>query len=164
METAFDAHDLRKAFGRFATGVTVVTAAGTQGERIGVTANSFTSVSMSPPLISWNYRRDARGLPLFMHSDFFAIHVLGQHQMHLSPRFASAIPDRFEGMAASTNQEGVPIIQGCNATFECRKWSVVEAGDHVIILGEVLRYSHQERTPLVFHGGSYLQWPEPLRA
>ncbi|MGA0571318.1 flavin reductase family protein [Variovorax sp. VNK109] len=164
MENLFDTRDLRRAFGRFATGVTVVTAALPDGQRIGVTANSFTSVSMSPPLISWNYRRDARGLPLFMEAGHFAIHVLGQHQMHLSPRFASALPDRFDGVPLSEGWGGAPLIDGCSATFECRKWSIVEAGDHVIILGEVLRYSHTDCTPLVFHGGDYLQWPEARQA
>lgn len=164
MDTGFDMRDLRKAFGRFATGVTVVTAALPDGQRIGVTANSFTSVSMTPPLISWNYRRDARGLPLFMQASHFAIHVLGQHQMHLSPRFAAAVPDRFEGLPVSEGMGGAPVLGGCSATFECRKWSVVEAGDHVILLGEVLRYTHDDSPPLVFHGGGYLQWPQARQA
>lgn len=164
METIFDTRDLRKAFGRFATGVTVVTAALPDGQRIGITANSFTSVSMTPPLVSWNYRREALGLAAFMQASHFAVHVLGQHQMHLSPQFASPVADRFAGVAVSEGLGGVPLIDGCAATFECRAWSTVDAGDHVIILGEVLRYTHTDAAPLVFHGGSYLQWPQALRA
>ncbi|MBN9408597.1 MAG: flavin reductase family protein [Burkholderiales bacterium] len=159
LDTEFDARDLRKAFGRFATGVTVVTAALPDGRRVGITANSFTSVSMSPPLVSWNYRRDAFGLALLMQASHFAVHVLAEDQMHLSPQFASPVPDRFAGVSVSEGLGGVPLIDGCGATFECRLWSTFEAGDHVIIVGEVLRYTHSDAPPLVFHAGSYLQWP-----
>ncbi|VFR32550.1 Nitrilotriacetate monooxygenase component B [plant metagenome] len=160
MEPGFDARDLRKAFGRFATGVTVVTTLLPDGQRIGVTANSFTSVSISPPLISWNYRREALGLAAFLQAPHFAVHVLGQHQLHLSPQFASPVADRFVGVELETGFGGVPLIKDCAATFECCQWSTVDAGDHVILLGQVLRYMHSDAPPLVFHAGGYLQWPQ----
>jgi flavin reductase (DIM6/NTAB) family NADH-FMN oxidoreductase RutF len=160
MELRFDARDLRKAFGRFATGITVVTTKLPDGQRIGLTANSFTSVSMSPPLVSWNYRREALGFAAFVQAQHFAIHVLGQHQLHLSPQFASSAPDRFRGVELETGMGDVPLIKNCAATFECRQWSTVEAGDHVILLGEVLRYTHSDAPPLVFHAGAYMQLPQ----
>jgi len=159
MEQIFDPRLLRQAFGRYATGVTVVTARLSDGKQIGVTANSFTSVSMSPPLISWNYRRDAFGYEAFLGARHFAVHVLGHHQRHLSPQFASAVADRFKDVELDEGLGGVPLIRDCGATFECRQWSTVEAGDHVIILGEVLRFTHNDTAPLVFHAGSYLQLP-----
>lgn len=158
MVPEFDVRSLRKAFGRFATGVTVVTSTLSDGQRIGVTANSFTSVSMEPPLISWNYRRDALGFAAFLQAPHFAVHVLTEHQAHLSPKFAAPVPDRFEDVDVETGIGGVPLIKDCGATFECHLWSTVEAGDHVIIIGEVMRYTHNDLPPLVFHAGSYLQW------
>lgn len=164
MEPHFDARDLRNAFGRFATGVTVVTTVLPNGQPIGLTANSFSSVSMSPPLVSWNYRREALGFAAFVGASHFAVHVLGQHQLHLSPQFASSVPDRFQGLELETGLGGVPLIKDCAAVFECRQWSTVEAGDHVILLGEVLRYMHNDAPPLVFHAGRYMQWPQAQRA
>lgn len=157
MTHSFDPRDLRKAFGRFATGVTVITAALPGGRRFGVTANSFTSVSLSPPLVSWNYRLAALGLPAFLQARHFAIHVLAEGQMFLAQRFASGMVDRFEGVPIKTGLGDVPLIEGCNAVFQCSRWSTVEAGDHMIILGEVLRYDHRDAPPLLFHSGGYVQ-------
>lgn len=159
-----DLRNLRKAFGRFATGVTVVTSRLSDGQPIGVTANSFTSVSMAPPLVSWNYRRDALGFGAFLKAPHFAIHVLGQHQAHLSPQFAASVPDRFEDVEVEAGIGGIPLIKDCGATFECRQWSTVDAGDHVIIIGEVLRYTHNDLPPLVFHAGTYVRLPQGARA
>lgn len=155
MSPEFDSKDLRRAFGRFATGVTVVTTVLSDGQLIGITANSFASVSLSPPLISWNYRRQARACEAFMRAEHFAVHVLAQDQQHLSPQFAAPVADRFAGVDIESGIGGVPLIPDCAATFECRLWSTVDAGDHVIILGEVKRFTHNDALPLVFHGGSY---------
>lgn len=146
--------DLRKAFGSFATGVTIVTTcAGKQP--VGFTANSFASVSMEPPLLSWNYRKAAHGVAAFLEAEYFAIHVLGLDQQHLSTQFASPVVERFAGLSLREGLGGIPVIEGCSATFECRRWSTVDAGDHVIFIGEVLRYAHDALPPLVFHGGNY---------
>ena len=158
---ALDRRDYRNALGRFATGVTVVTTCASNGLPIGVTANSFTSVSMAPPLVSWNYRLEAAGLQAFLDAEYFAIHVLSQRQKLLSPQFSSATADRFAGVDVQVGLGNLPIIPNSLAIFECRKWSTLEAGDHVILLGEVLRYSYNEEPPLVFHGGTYTQLPEP---
>jgi 3-hydroxy-9,10-secoandrosta-1,3,5(10)-triene-9,17-dione monooxygenase reductase component len=136
-----DVRNLRKAFGRCATGVTVVTSRLSDIQPIGVTANSFTSMSISPALVSWNYRSEALGFGAFLKAPYFAIRVLGQCQAALSPQFAASVPDRFAGVDVEEGIGGVPLIKGCGATFECRQWSAVEAGDHVIIIGEVLRYT-----------------------
>lgn len=164
MTPAFDPLHLRRAFGRFATGVTVVTSVGPDGRLIGVTVNSFASVSMTPPLVSWNYRREALAFAALAGAPHFAVHVLGRHQRQLSSQFASNAADRFAGVEVSRGIGNVPVITGCAAVFECRQWSTVEAGDHAIILGEVLRYAHDDAPPLVFHGGDYLTWPEATAA
>ncbi len=154
------ARNLRKPFGQCATGVTVVTSRLSNGQPMIVMANSFTSVSISPALVSWNYRSEALGFGAFVKAPYFAIHVLGQCQAALSRQFAASVPDRFAGVDVEEGIGGIPLIKSCGATFECRQWSAVEAGDHVIIIGEVLRYTHNDLPPLVFHAGGYLQWPE----
>jgi flavin reductase (DIM6/NTAB) family NADH-FMN oxidoreductase RutF len=152
---SFDQRDLRRAFGCFATGVTVVTAALPSGQRIGLTANSFASVSIEPPLISWNYRRSAQSLGVLLATKHFAVNVLAADQQALSRQFADPTVDRFSGVSTRPGYGGVPLIAGCIATFECERWATVDAGDHIIFIGRVLRYSHTERTPLIFLGGSY---------
>jgi 3-hydroxy-9,10-secoandrosta-1,3,5(10)-triene-9,17-dione monooxygenase reductase component len=158
--TAINPLDLRKAFGRFATGVTVVTTC-VQGEPLGFTANSFASVSMAPPLVSWNYRKAAFGLSHFLAAEYFAVNVLGLDQQHLSTQFATGSGPRFAGVSVRAGLGQVPVIEGCSATFECRLRDTLEAGDHVIFVGEVLRYEHDERPPLVFHAGGYSRLAAP---
>ena len=155
--------DLRKAFGSFATGVTVVTTCA-QNRPVGFTANSFASVSMAPPLVSWNYRKAAYGVAAFLEAEHFAIHVLGLDQQHISKRFASPVAERFAGIPLREGLGGLPVIQGCSATFECRRWSTLDAGDHVIFIGEVLRYTHEALPPLVFHGGNYVRLADAVLA
>ena len=151
--------DLRKAFGSFATGVTVITTC-VGGQPVGFTANSFASVSMEPPLISWNYRKSAFGVAAFLEAEHFAVNVLGVDQQALSRQFASPVGERFAGVSLREGLGGVPVIEGCSATFECRRWSTLDAGDHVIFIGEVLRYAHAALPPLVFHGGNYARLAE----
>lgn len=150
-----DLRNLRNAFSQFATGVTVVTTVTEDGERIGVTANSFTSLSMDPPMVLWCPGRHLRSLPAFEHSTHFAINVLASDQHELSGKFARGASDKFEGVSTHEGVAGLPVLDGTVATFECRTVARHEAGDHVIYIGEIERYTHSEGKPLVFHGGSY---------
>jgi flavin reductase (DIM6/NTAB) family NADH-FMN oxidoreductase RutF len=152
---AIDPLDLRRAFGRFATGVTVITFRLDDGRRVGFTANSFASVSLDPPLISWNYRRESPHLASLLACRHFVVHVLAASQIELSRRMARAAPDKFAGLTVHDGVGGTPRIPGSLATFECENWKTVEAGDHIIFLGRVLRYEHADGEPLVFVNGRY---------
>lgn len=152
---AFDPLDLRAAFGQFATGVTVVTTLAGDGERIGVTANSFTSLSMDPPLVLWCPGRHLRSLPAFEEASHFTINVLASDQQHLSRQFATGASDKFDGVLLRDGVAGIPVLEGTLATFECETVARHEAGDHVIFIGQIRHYAHAAAAPLVFHGGSY---------
>ncbi|WP_426242149.1 flavin reductase family protein [Nocardioides sp. LHG3406-4] len=150
--------DYRQALGQYPTGVIVITTRGSTGSRIGVTANSFTSVSLDPPLISWSPSRTASDLPQLTRAPYFAVNVLAAEQRHLARRFAlsaTQVRDKFEDVAVTDGIGGLPLIEGAVARFECRTVRHIEAGDHLIILGEVRRYDVSGGTPLVFHSGDY---------
>jgi flavin reductase (DIM6/NTAB) family NADH-FMN oxidoreductase RutF/2-polyprenyl-6-methoxyphenol hydroxylase-like FAD-dependent oxidoreductase len=154
-EAAFDARDLRRAFGQYATGVTVVTCRGQEGQRVGMTANSFTSVSMDPPLVLWCPNKNAPSLEDFTAASHFAINVLSANQQDFSRQFATPAEDKFAGADCRDGLAGVPVLPGTVASFECRTVATYDAGDHVIVLGEVERYAAPGGEPLVFHSGFY---------
>ncbi|MBG0830664.1 flavin reductase family protein [Planomonospora sp. ID67723] len=146
---------LRDAFGQFATGVAVVTTATPDGERAGVTVNSFTSVSLDPPLVLWCLSRRAPSAPVFLRAGRFAVNVLGEDQGHLSRRFATPSPDKFAGVETRPGPGGLPVLAGTLAYFACRTAGVHEGGDHLIVIGEVEHFHRAEGDPLVFHAGGY---------
>jgi flavin reductase (DIM6/NTAB) family NADH-FMN oxidoreductase RutF len=152
---SFDRHDFRKALGQFSTGVTVVTTRGIDGRRVGMTANSFSSVSLDPPLVLWSLARQAPSLADFTAASHFAINVLAAHQHHLSRRFSTPLADKFGGVDCSEGTAGVPLIDGAIARFVCRNVRQHDGGDHLIFIGEVERYERFEGAPLVFHAGRY---------
>ncbi|MEO7055316.1 MAG: flavin reductase family protein [Caldimonas sp.] len=153
---AFDSADFRAALAMFATGVTIVTARDAHGAPVGLTANSFNSVSLAPPLVLWSLSRQAGTMPAFARGSHYGIHILAAGQHALAERFASRDVDRFAGVAWREGRNGVPLIDGAAAVFECFNRSRYEEGDHVIFVGEV---EHCERNdgaqPLIFHGGRY---------
>ncbi|WP_448681195.1 flavin reductase [Pseudomonas nicosulfuronedens] len=151
----FDGRALRDAFGSFATGVTIVTTAGPDGMDIGLTANSFSSVSLDPPMVLWSLARTSLNMDAFRNSGHFAVHILSADQEALSSRFASKGIDRFEGLALERGPEGIPLLPDCMARFTCRLAYQYEGGDHVIFVGEIVDFGHSARKPLVFHGGRY---------
>lgn len=151
----FDPRELRNALGQFATGVTVITTVTPAGERVGVTANSFTSVSMDPPLVLWCPGRHLRSLPHFECATHFAINVLASDQHELSRRFGAPDGDKFLDVPVRSGIAGLPVLEGTLATFECRTIARHEAGDHVIYVGQVEGFRHEPARPLVFHGGGY---------
>lgn len=155
LDAGFDAQRYRRALGAFATGVTVLTTRAADGARVGVTCNSFNTLSLSPPLVLWSLRRDSASLAAFIESGHFAVNILAHDQEALSRNFASRKTDRFEGIASHDGMAGVPLIDGAITRLECRLTQHLEGGDHILFIGEVLRYTHEDRPALVFHNGGY---------
>ena len=151
----FDARDFRRALGQFATGVTVVTTCTTDGRRVGLTVNSFSSVSLDPPLVLWSLARNATSFADFSAATHFAINVLGAGQHHLSRQFSTPLPDKFAGVECAKGSTGGPLLDGVIAHFVCRKVQEYDGGDHVVFLGEVEDYKWFDGEPLVFHSGRY---------
>ncbi|MDE2615289.1 MAG: flavin reductase family protein [Burkholderiales bacterium] len=153
---SFSSPEFRAALGMFATGVTIVTARSADGTLVGLTANSFNSVSLSPPLVLWSLARRAGSMPAFRAGSHYAINILAAEQRALAERFASKVGDRFAGVAWQEGTAGAPLIEGAAAVFECFNRSRYEEGDHVIFVGEVERCTHRAGAqPLIFHGGRY---------
>jgi flavin reductase (DIM6/NTAB) family NADH-FMN oxidoreductase RutF len=144
---------LRDAFCKFATGITVITAASADGP-IAIVANSFSSVSLDPALVLWSVDRSARRFPYFEGADHYAIHVLAAEQEDLCTqvaRNAHALQD----VSHALNADGVPLIDHCLARFECRRVASHDAGDHVIIVGQVQRTEMRNGGPLTFFAGGF---------
>jgi len=151
----FDRRDYRRALGQFATGVTVVTARTPDGHKMGVTVNSFSSVSLDPPLILWSLSRQTPTFIDFTNATYFAVNVLESRQHHLSRQFSTPLPDKFAGVEFEEGTGGVPLLHGAIAQFVCRKVRQYDGGDHIILVGEVEEYKYNEGEPLVFHSGRY---------
>ncbi len=153
---------LRAALGRFATGVTIITCSDGDGLPVGLTANSFTSLSLDPPLVLWSLRQASNSLPAFAAARHFAVNVLAETQVDLSRRFASSLDHKFVDDGWSTGLGGVPVLAGSAAVFECAVDSQQLAGDHVLFIGRVLRLSELAVAPLLFQGGHYRMLGEVL--
>ena len=151
----FDAAAFRAALGSFVTGVTIVTARDAQGEPFGLTANSFNSVSLDPPMVLWSLSLKSGTLPVFRDAENWAVHVLAADQQSMSDRFARAGADKFAGLEPGDGPEGAPLIEGYAARFGCRARFEYEGGDHAIFLGEVVDFDRREAEPLIYHGGRY---------
>ena len=159
--TAAAKHDplvrsFRDTLGMFPTGVTVITACSASGEPLGLTVSSFNSVSLAPPLVVWSLSGHLPSVPIFESAAVYAINVLAEDQQELSQRFASRSDDKFAGLDFTPGLDGVPLLAGCCAWFECRQFARHSGGDHVVFIGEVLRFERQaDKKPLVFQGGAY---------
>ena len=163
---AIETKQLRQLLGCFPTGVSVITTRGADGRPVGLTCNSFSSVSLEPPLVLFSLRKASSLLETFRQAPGFAINILSQRQDALSGRFASSkIHDKFEGVAWRTGELGLPVIDDCLASFECSAHACHEAGDHDVFIGEV---RHMGGGPadqaLVFYKGAYMMLAESLRA
>lgn len=150
-----DVASLRKAMGRFATGVTVVTTRAPSGKLEGLTVNSFSTVSLDPPLVLWNLARRAGSFSAFVDATHFAVNVLGSDQLHLCRHFSTRRADKLAGISHRLGIGGCPLLDATIAQFECRREAHFDGGDHVIFIGRVLRASHADGDPLIFAGGSY---------
>ena len=148
-----DGRAFRDALGRYGTGVTIVTCATASGP-LGITANSFASVSLDPPLVLWSPAKSSSRYPFFMAADHFAIHVVGADQMELCRGFARS-GDAFDGLDWTTGARGVPLIEGCLSRFECTKVAEHDGGDHSIVVGRVTQVTTRPGSPLLFFGGAY---------
>ncbi len=152
----FSPHEFRASLGMFATGVTVVTARSASGKPVGLTANSFNSVSLNPPLVLWSLAHTAASMATFATGQHYAINVLGADQQALAEQFAARGLDRWAGVDFFDGENGAPILTGAIASFECFNRSQYTEGDHVIFVGEVERCRHRAGSqPLVFHGGQF---------
>ena len=149
----FSERELRDALGRFATGVTVVTTMTPRGP-LGITANSFASVSLHPPLILWSPARKSQRFPAFEAASHFAVHVLSAGQRRLAEAFAGP-GDGFRDLAFAPGIGEAPLFDGCAARFECRHEAGYDGGDHLIVVGQVLRLTQADLAPLIYHRGRY---------
>ena len=150
----FSERELRDALGRFATGVTIVTTMTRRGP-LGITANSFSSVSLDPALVLWAPARRSSRFPAFEAASHFAVHVLSVEQRDLAERFARPGEGWPADLAFGRGVADVPLLDGCTARFECRHDAAHEGGDHLIVVGEVLRIAEADLPPLIFHRGRY---------
>ncbi|WP_339503321.1 p-hydroxyphenylacetate 3-hydroxylase reductase component [Pseudomonas silesiensis] len=151
----FDTRAFRRALGNFATGVTVVTATGPDGRQVGVTANSFNSVSLDPPLVLWSIDKRSSSHEVFEEASHFAVNILAADQIDLSNNFARPKDDRFAGIDYETGVGGSPVFVDCAARFHCEKYQQLDGGDHWILVGKVLASDDLGRAPLLYHQGAY---------
>ena len=143
--------------GCFATGVAVVTAVDKNGEKVGMTINSFNSVSLEPPLVLWSIANDSQSFETFVEAEHFAVNVLAVHQQNVCEQFAARGADKFNGLECSEGITGAPILPIYSAVFECRAEYRYDGGDHAILVGRVLRFEDRKTDPLIFYRGHYLE-------
>lgn len=153
--SAIDPGHFRRALGSFVTGVTIVTARGRDGAPVGLTVNSFNSVSLDPPLVLWSLSLMSGSLPAFRDAPYWAVHVLAAGQEGLSSHFARPGRNKFDGIDCDDGPEGAPRIAGYAARFGCKSAFEYEGGDHAIFVGHVEHLDLNEAEPLIYHGGDY---------
>ena len=154
-ERQMNERQLRNALGRFTTGVAIVSCCDPKGAFVGLTANSFSSLSLDPPLVLWSLRSSSPLCEAFLGATRFAVNVLTESQVDLSRRFASRDEHRFADGIWALGEHGAPLLAGCAATFECEKLSHQAAGDHWLFIGRVRACSESTLPPLVFQAGHY---------
>jgi flavin reductase (DIM6/NTAB) family NADH-FMN oxidoreductase RutF len=150
-----DPRDFRNALGTYATGVTIITAAGADGKPYGLTCNSFASVSLNPPLVLWSLVLYSSSLSVFQNAGHFAVNVLGASQQALANRFAKSAEDKFAGIEWTPGVGNAPLLKDSVANFQCRAVNRYYGGDHVIFLGAVEAYAYNRDEPLLFAQGGY---------
>ena len=153
--TAQQSRALRDTLGQFATGVTVVTTRDAAGQPVGMTVNSFNSVSLDPALVLWSIDKQSLGYKAFTGREHFAVHVLKADQQHISNLFAGRGADKFGQVHWHAGPNDIPQLDDCAAYFHCRLAQCIDGGDHTILLGEVLEFTANGGEPLLFHRGRY---------
>ncbi|MFK7964713.1 MAG: flavin reductase family protein [Burkholderiaceae bacterium] len=156
-DAPIDTKAFRTAMGCYATGVTVVTTLNSDGHPVGLTVNSFNSVSLEPALVLWSLSRTSDSLSVFNENNTFAVNVLSADQLALCQRFASKMDDRFHGVDWTPGLNGVPVLSGSVASFECKTVQRIPGGDHEIMLGQVHRVASSDLPALVYRQGSFGQ-------
>lgn len=155
---SLDPKEFRKALGHFATGVTIVTTLTSSGEKQGITANSFNSVSLDPPLVLVSLARSLACFEHFCGCEAFAVNILKADQQELSTRFSCRGADKWRGVADEPGVLGVPVLRDRLALFECRRYAQYDGGDHAILLGQVERFEMAaDDPPLIYYRGQYRQ-------
>jgi flavin reductase (DIM6/NTAB) family NADH-FMN oxidoreductase RutF len=157
----FNARELRNALGAFATGVTIITTRSRDGKPHGITVNSFSSVSLNPPLVLWSSSLYAQSLPAFQEASHFVVNILAFDQIELSNKFATQNDDKFVDVDHIVPESGAPVLIGAAAHFECRNEFRHYGGDHIIFIGHVERFAYTDRPTLLFCRGKYMRG-EPL--
>ena len=153
----FDTREFRRALGTFPTGVAVVTTCAASGAFVGLTINSFSSLSLEPPLVLWSLNVASPSLSAFDRARCFAVNILAEDQVELSKRFASPVANKFSRLEIHAGIEGVPLLAGCAAHLECRAAARHNGGDHILFIGHVERFGYDaQKRPLVFFAGKYL--------
>jgi len=145
----------RQCLGKFATGVTVVTCTDAGGDPCGITANSFSSVSLDPPLVLWNIAKVSNSLAAYMNAEHFVINLLSAEQQPVSSHFARSDHTLFDNIEYTLSADGAPVLPDALATFECRTHQIHDSGDHYLIIGEVTGFQSDDREPLLFYNGGY---------
>ena len=149
------ADDFRKALGQFATGIAVATTLDEAGVPHGLTINSFNSVSLDPPLVLWSLDKGSHQLEAFRSSGFYGVSILSQDQKPVSDQFAAFVEDRFAGVEWHKGNSGAPLLADALVRIDCKVETIVEGGDHIILIGRVIDIEHGEGQPLLYHSGSY---------
>lgn len=155
--SVIDPKQFRNALGSFPTGVTVVTTLDKDGNKVGMTANSFNSVSLEPMLVLWSIAKSANAFDAFNNAKHFAIHILNEEQQGVSNQFAQKGIDRFDGIQYRSGHGDVPVLVDYTTVFECDIEHQYDGGDHVILVGRVQKFDHKDKAPLVFHAGRYTE-------
>jgi 3-hydroxy-9,10-secoandrosta-1,3,5(10)-triene-9,17-dione monooxygenase reductase component len=156
------AQPLRTALGRFTTGVTIVTCCDAAGAFVGLTVNSFNSLSLEPALVLWSLRKASPSLAAFSAATRFAVNVLAESQLPLARRFAARGDHRFAEGGWAVGEHGAPVLEGSAAVFECETVSQQRAGDHLLFIGRILAYVDEAVAPLAFQGGHYRRLGDSL--
>ena len=151
----FDRRAFRDTLAYFPTGVTIITTRAANGEPVGLTANSFNSVSLGPPLVLWSLAQYSPNLPIFQECAYFAVNILAEDQAALSRKFGSTHADKFAGIEWEEGMEGIPLLAGCAAHLECKSQFRHYGGDHIIFVGQVERFAKFDRPSLVFSHSRY---------
>jgi 3-hydroxy-9,10-secoandrosta-1,3,5(10)-triene-9,17-dione monooxygenase reductase component len=151
----FDTKAFRSALGTFTTGVTIITTTAADGTPVGLTANSFNSVSLDPPLVLWSLAKTAGSVPVFNEATHWNVHILSVDQEPLSGRFASKGEDKFSDLPLDKGISNAPLLKDCTARFQCRSAFSHDGGDHIIYIGEVLNFDQSDLPPLAFQSGQY---------
>ncbi|MGS0744278.1 flavin reductase [Glaciimonas sp. GG7] len=158
----FDQREYRNALGTFTTGVTIITACGlsindsdSADNFVGITANSFNSVSLDPPLVLWSLAKSSSSMPVFETAEYWAVHILSHDQDALANRFAKRGAAKFAGLAIEKGLGGVPLLPACTTRMQCKMVHRYDGGDHIIMVGEVMHFDHSDIPPLVYQRGNY---------
>jgi 3-hydroxy-9,10-secoandrosta-1,3,5(10)-triene-9,17-dione monooxygenase reductase component len=151
-----DLSEYRRALGSFATGVAVITTVDKNGNRAGLTVNSFNSVSLQPPLVLWSIACDSGACAAFLEAEHFAVNILSTHQRSICEKFAAGGTNKFDQIDCTEGLAGVPILPEFSSVFECKTQNIFDGGDHKIILGRVLRFEDRKTDPLIFYRGHYM--------